>query len=133
TPIDIARDAAEQLITTGKVVHVWIGVEGEDVDSDTATRLSINGGAMVRKVRAGSPADNAGLANRDIITHVDGHEISSMGGLIVGVARFPSGLAQPVICHHPRVRHPWVGAGWRAAAAQDPAEAGQRPGQPSGE
>jgi S1-C subfamily serine protease len=85
TPIDIARDAGGGGSAPGKVVHVWMGVEGEDVDADTADRLRIVGGATVRKVRADSPATTAGLAVQDVITHVDGREISSMGGLIVAL------------------------------------------------
>jgi len=85
TPIDIAKDTAEQLIATGKVVHVWIGVEGDDIDSATAAQLSINGGAMVKKVRSGTPAAGAGIAVRDIIVRVDNQSVGSMGALIVSL------------------------------------------------
>src|SRR3954470_714988 len=85
TPIDVARDTADQLIDTGKVVHVWMGVEGEDVDNDTANRLSIDGGAVVKSVRSKSPASTAGLAAQDIITQVDGKAVTSMGALIVAL------------------------------------------------
>src|SRR5947207_12630365 len=44
TPVDVARTSADQLITTGKVVHVWIGVEGTDVDAATANDMAIDGG-----------------------------------------------------------------------------------------
>ena len=84
-PIDIAKDTAEQLIATGRVVHVWIGVEGEDVDSNTAAQLSINGGAMVKKVRGDSPASQAGIAVRDVIVRVDNESVSSMGALVVSL------------------------------------------------
>jgi S1-C subfamily serine protease len=77
TPIDIARDVAEQLITTGKVVHVWLGIEGEDGVN--------NAGALVRKVRDDSPAAKAGIKARDIITTVEGHRVTSMAGLVVAL------------------------------------------------
>jgi putative serine protease PepD len=77
TPIDIARDVAEQLITTGKVVHVWLGIEGEDGLN--------NAGALVRKVRAGSPAADAGVKERDVITSVEDRKITSMAGLVVAL------------------------------------------------
>src|SRR5206468_4666544 len=32
TPIEVARAAAEQIMATGKVVPVWLGVEGSDLD-----------------------------------------------------------------------------------------------------
>jgi putative serine protease PepD len=77
TPIDIARDVAEQLITTGKVVHVWLGIEGEDGLN--------NAGALVRKVRAGSPAANAGVKERDVITSVESRKVTSMAALVVAL------------------------------------------------
>jgi S1-C subfamily serine protease len=77
TPIDIARDVAEQLITTGKVVHVWLGIEGEDATG--------NSGALVRRIRDGSPAAEAGVKERDVITSVEGKRVSSMSALVVAL------------------------------------------------
>ena len=77
TPIDIARDVAEQLITTGKVVHVWLGIEGEDGTS--------NSGALVRKIRPDSPAAKAGVQVRDVITSIEGKAVTSMSALVVAL------------------------------------------------
>jgi S1-C subfamily serine protease len=85
TPIDIARDVAEQLITNGKVTHVWLGIQGEDLDSATAQKLGIDGGALVRDVSDGSPADQAGLEQEDVITHIDGKEVGSMAAVVVAL------------------------------------------------
>ena len=85
TPIDIARDTAEQLITTGRAVHVWMGVEGEDVDAATATKLSVKGGAVVRTVRTKSPAAASGLEPQDVIVAVEGHAVTSMSDLVVAL------------------------------------------------
>jgi S1-C subfamily serine protease len=83
TPVDLARDVAEQLIATGKVVHTWLGVEGGDLAPAEARRLGVDGGAVVRKVRDGSPAATAGLAPRDVIVAVDGVTVQSMSALKV--------------------------------------------------
>lgn len=83
TPIDIARDVAEQIIASGRAVHVWLGVEGEDVDPGMAKQLGVPGGASIRDVRPGSPASRAGIAERDVIVAVDGVPVRSMGGLKV--------------------------------------------------
>ena len=77
TPIDIARDVAEQLITTGKVVHVWLGIEGEDGTGNT--------GALVRKIRPDSPAAKAGVHERDIITSIEGRPVTSMSALVIAL------------------------------------------------
>ena len=83
TPIDVARDVADQLMTTGKVVHAWLGVDGDDLSAGDAAKLGIDGGAMVRRVRPGSPAAAVGLRNGDVIVSVDGSTIESMSALKV--------------------------------------------------
>ena len=82
-PVDTARSVATQLITTGRVVWAWLGIEGTDVDGSTAKDLGVAGGAMVRDVSTGSPAAEAGIGPRDVITSIDGSTISSMNGLKV--------------------------------------------------
>jgi S1-C subfamily serine protease len=85
TPIDVARAAAEQLMATGKVVPVWLGVEGSDLDGPTASTLQLEGGALVDTVRTDSPAERAGLAAKDVIVGVDGRPVMSLGMLAVAV------------------------------------------------
>jgi S1-C subfamily serine protease len=84
-PIDVARSIADQLMTTGRVVHVWLGVEGNDLDGATATDLDIDGGAMVGQVQSGSPAERSGLAPRDVVVAIDRHPVHSMGELVVAL------------------------------------------------
>ncbi|MDQ6909895.1 MAG: S1C family serine protease, partial [Actinomycetota bacterium] len=85
TPIDLARSVAEEMVNTGTVVHVWLGVEGSDVDGATAGDLNLDGGAMVAQVTSGSPAQRAGLTARDVIVAVDGTTVLSMGELVVAL------------------------------------------------
>jgi len=85
TPIDIAKSAADQLITTGKVVHVWMGIQGTDVDPTTAKDLGIDGGALVSGVVKGSPAEKAGVSAHDVIVGVEGQPVATMGALVVAL------------------------------------------------
>ena len=41
----------------------------------------------MRKIRAGSPADKAGMQVRDVITSIDGKPIRSMAALVVALRR----------------------------------------------
>ena len=84
-PIDAARNVADQLITTGKVVTVWLGVAGSDLDGATARDLNLDGGAMIEEVKTDSPAARAGLAPRDVIVRVDDKPVTSMTMLVVAV------------------------------------------------
>jgi S1-C subfamily serine protease len=85
TPIDIARSVAQELMTTGKATHVWLGIEGADIDTATAKKLDVAGGAAVKRVVADGPADKAGMAAGDVITMVDGRRVTTMASLIVAL------------------------------------------------
>lgn len=90
-PIDVARAVAEQLITRGRVVYVWLGVKGGDLDGPTAAALGLTGGALVGEVMAGSPADRVGLSPLDTIVGLDGTPIASMSQLVVALRRHQPG------------------------------------------
>ena len=84
-PIDVARSVADELITTGKATHVWMGIEGTDVDGVTAHDLSLDGGVVLKQVFDGGPAQAAGLSVRDIVVGLDGKPVASMGSLVVAL------------------------------------------------
>jgi S1-C subfamily serine protease len=105
TPIDAARSAAEQLILTGKVVTVWLGVEGTDLDGATALELKVDGGAMIEKVKADSPAERAGLTARDVILKADGKPITSMNMLVLVIRAHRPGDSFPVEIMRDKQRH----------------------------
>ena len=71
TPIGVALAVADQLVATGRVVRVWLGIEGESGD-----------GAVVHRVKAGSPAETAGVVPGDVITALDGAPVASMSALV---------------------------------------------------
>jgi S1-C subfamily serine protease len=63
-PIDEARDVTAQLTARGSAEHGWVGVWATD---DSAR---VGGGARVQGVVPGSPADDAGLVQGDVIVDV---------------------------------------------------------------
>ena len=82
TPVEVARDVAHQLISTGRVVHAWLGIEGEDVIDAGSTDAD---GARVRTVVPLSPAAEAGIQVGDVITAIDGKPVTSMLTLMVSM------------------------------------------------
>ncbi|WP_436793516.1 S1C family serine protease [Actinospongicola halichondriae] len=82
TPIDVAVHAADQLIEYGHVRHVWLGIEGTDLDAATASDMGLSGGAKVEAVLDGSPAAAAGLAEGDVVVGIDDARILTMSQLI---------------------------------------------------
>ncbi len=84
-PIDLAVRVATQLIDVGRAVHVWLGIEGRDLDAAEAADAGLRGGAQVTDVMGGSPADAGGLEAGDIISGVGDQQVPSMSGLVVAL------------------------------------------------
>lgn len=82
-PIDLARRVAGQLMTSGRAIHGWLGIEGTDLSPEQARSMGIDGGALVRGVEGDSPAALGGLAADDVITEVDGTTVDSASELVV--------------------------------------------------
>ena len=73
---------------TGKLVRPWVGVEGQAVDSDIAAGLGLDRprGVLVNRLSAKSPAAAAGLRAGDVITAIDGKEVTDSSELQFRVA-----------------------------------------------
>ena len=78
-PATTARDVVKRLIETGAVERGWLGVQIQPVTRDIAESLGLEGarGALISEAQAGGPARDAGIRAGDVITKVDGKDISS--------------------------------------------------------
>jgi S1-C subfamily serine protease len=74
-----AKPVADQLVATGKVVHASLGIQYVPLSPSIAYRLGIQQteGIVVADVVAASPADDAGIRPRDVITAVDNTRLKS--------------------------------------------------------
>ena len=79
-PVNAVADIVEQIMTKGQISTPYIGVTVNNVSSDL-TAYGIPAGAHVGEVVEGSPAAEAGILPRDIITAVNGTPISGSGEL----------------------------------------------------
>jgi serine protease Do len=84
-PIDAAIPIMEQLETDGEVARPFIGittVPTHQVPQQYQNRIALpedsDGGMVIADVESGSPADKAGLQQFDIITKIDGHDITTI-------------------------------------------------------
>ena len=88
-PMDIAMNVVQQIKTTGKVSRGWLGVQIQDVTRELAESFGMDKpyGALVAKVIADSPAEQADVQIGDIIVEFNGQEIETSGALppIVGM------------------------------------------------
>jgi len=81
--INGAKPIIEDLIRQGYVTRPWLGVGLYTVDTFVAAvnRLSVDKGALIVEIVSGSPADAAGLKERDVIIHFEDKEIVSSDDL----------------------------------------------------
>jgi serine protease Do len=96
-PINGAASVLPQLRARGRVSRGYMGVGLRDVDQDLerSLKLSVDHGALVQDITAGSPADRAGLRPYDVITSLDDRPISNDDQLIREIsARTPGSAAR---------------------------------------
>jgi serine protease Do len=81
---DTAIPVVQSLITEGKVVRPWLGVQVTTVTSTIQQyyNLAVNTGALITSVTNNSPANKAGLRAGDVITKVDNEDISTASELL---------------------------------------------------
>ena len=92
-PIDVAMEVVEQLKDKGQVSRGWLGVQIQRVDRDSAESFGLDraAGALVTRVFADSPAEEAGIREGDIITEFGGRAIDLSSDLPHVVGRFKAG------------------------------------------
>ena len=86
-PGNYAVQVAKKIISGETVTHAYLGGSFQTVTAQNARRnnLSVNQGAYVAEVTSGSPADQAGIKQGDIITAIDDQEITSSDGVVLAV------------------------------------------------
>jgi S1-C subfamily serine protease len=82
-PINLGRDVAEQLLTTGVVTRAYLGIRQQELDPELVAqfRLPVSQGVLVVAVDPGTPAARAGLRRGDIITSMAGTAITGEADL----------------------------------------------------
>jgi serine protease Do len=76
-PINVVKDSFNQFKTTGKFpAKAFLGVRYQLVSQRSAILNQVPQGVYVYDVVAGSPAEEAGVKVDDIITKIDGQELS---------------------------------------------------------
>lgn len=82
TPIDLAHHVVDQLLEHGRVRHVWMGIEGADLDVDRAIAMDVRGGVVVGSVAEDGPAAEAGLEAGDLLVAVGDRPLLTMTNLV---------------------------------------------------
>ncbi|MGI8794729.1 MAG: S1C family serine protease, partial [Acidimicrobiales bacterium] len=99
-PIDVARLSADQLLATGKVSRVWLGIEGEDLGRIRSEELDVAGGVVLKRIKPDSPASRADLSPGMVIVDVDGEPVPTMAALVLALRRHQAGSTVTLTIWH---------------------------------
>jgi serine protease Do len=82
--VSTARRVFGDLVQYGRVIRPYLGVTLDDVTPSVASQLGLvqKSGAVIMRLEAGSPADQAGLQLHDVIVRLGEEEITSAAELI---------------------------------------------------
>ncbi len=96
-PVDFAIDIANQLISTGKATHSYVGISTETVDENLAAQygLPMKSGALVRFVAPSGPAEQAGVKRSDVIVKIGDTRIGSVAEVFAAVREHKVGEVVP--------------------------------------
>ncbi|KAA0022784.1 trypsin-like serine protease [Antrihabitans cavernicola] len=89
-PIDDVTRVAQALIRDGQMHHPEIGINSRSVVNNATS------GAEVANVKAGSPAQVAGVVEGDVIVKVGDRQVTSADELVVAVQMQPIGATVPL-------------------------------------
>jgi len=78
-PINMAKQAMDQLIAKGKVTRGYMGLTPQDIDENLAKALNIKQtlGVLVGDVAPKGPADRAGIKRGDVIAEFNGQKVEN--------------------------------------------------------
>ena len=94
-PISVVKGFIDQIIDNGSVVRPRMGVTVTSIDGpEEAMRRYPPCGAQIYTVEPGTPADKAGLMEKDVITMANGARIKSSQDMVAAVDR--CGEGQPM-------------------------------------
>ena len=92
-PSPTAISVADQIIETGRATQPYLGVGVATLTPEISERFGIEAetGALITSVEPGSPADEAGVEPRGIITAVGQEEVGDTGDLLAALRDYRPG------------------------------------------
>lgn len=102
-PATMVRSVLESVRAGRPIARPWLGMTGQSVTADLAEGLGLArpGGAIVRDVFPGGPADRAGLRRGDVVLRVAGRAVDDLEALRFRVATGVPGESVPLEAYRP--------------------------------
>ncbi|GEK47049.1 AlgW protein [Bisbaumannia pacifica] len=97
-PANLARNILEELVTQGRVIRGWLGIEAQQMTPELALSFGLQTpqGVVIAGVMADGPADRAGLRPGDVLLAVDGRPILDARAAMSDIAAIAPGAELPL-------------------------------------
>ncbi|MFD2190205.1 Do family serine endopeptidase [Pistricoccus aurantiacus] len=97
-PANLARDILDQLVTQGRVIRGWLGVEARQMTQELATSFGLKalGGVAITRVVPNGPADKAGLKSGDVLLKINDRFLVDARAVMADIAEIPPGTQLPL-------------------------------------
>jgi len=76
-PVNKIKTIADEIIKYGSVERGYLGIYPEDLNQILSQKYDLNAGVLVSQVVKGSPADQAGILNGDLVIDFGGIEVKN--------------------------------------------------------
>ncbi|MDX5378224.1 MAG: Do family serine endopeptidase [Halomonas sp.] len=97
-PMRLARSILEDLVTQGRVIRGWLGIEAQEMTQDLAASFGLQAprGVVISAVVPDGPAAQAGLRPGDVLLEVDGRPILDARAAMSDIAAIEPGATLPL-------------------------------------
>ncbi len=97
-PANLARNILEELVTQGRVIRGWLGVEAQELNPELAASFGLQAprGVVIAGVVPGGPADAAGLQPGDVLLAIDNRPILDARITMADIAAVAPGESLPL-------------------------------------
>ncbi|ODQ94677.1 S1C family serine protease [Mycolicibacterium holsaticum] len=89
-PVNEVKSVVEALIRDGKIAHPTLGLTARSVSNELAS------GAQVANVKAGSPAERAGILENDVVVKVGNRKVADADEFVVAVRQLKVDQPAPI-------------------------------------
>jgi len=103
-PINKAKRVLDELITTGRVAHIWLGLLGENMAPDQAAYFGLArpGGMVVTDVFPKTPAEAAGIRPGDALLAIGGQKVQDKSQFLSLLLNYSKGDTLDVLLNRGR-------------------------------
>ncbi|TDR53806.1 serine protease DegS [Halomonas ventosae] len=97
-PANLARNILEELVTRGRVIRGWMGIEAQELNQELAASFGLQtpAGVIIAGVVPDGPADRAGLQPGDVLLEVDGQPVLDPRRTMSDIAAVAPGTRLPL-------------------------------------